>query len=165
MGHDRDLYPMQEVMDAAELASGLDPGATTKLKRLLKHQDNAVRYWAALGFLMRGEAAVADARNDLTVLLNDPKPAPRIAAAEALGRFGNDQDAAAALTVLMQLAPMDTNGLYVSILALNAIDALGARAKPVAAEVAALPVTRPGLPAKLNGYVPQLIKAITARAP
>jgi hypothetical protein len=60
----------------------------------------------------------------------------------------------------MQLAPMDTNGLYVSVLALNAIDAMGDRAKPVAAEVATLPVVRPGLPGKLNGYVPRLIEAI-----
>jgi arylsulfatase A-like enzyme len=165
MGHDRKLYPMSAIMDAAGLASGLDQRATSKLKRLLKHQDSAVRYWAALGFVMRGEAAVAGAREELTALLHDPAPAPRIAAAEALGRFGNDADAAAALTVLMQLAPMDTNGLYVSVLALNAIDAMGDRAKPVAAEVATLPVVRPGLPGKLNGYVPRLIEAIANRPP
>lgn len=164
MGHDRNLYPMKAVMDAAELASGLDPRATSKLKRLLKHKDSAVRYWAALGFVMRGEAAVAGAREELTALLNDPEPAPRIAAAEALGRFGNDADTAAALTVLMQLAPMDTNGLYVSVLALNAIDALGPRAKPVAAEVAKLPITRPGLPPKLKDNVPRLIESITRSA-
>lgn len=160
MGHDRDLYPVEEVLAAAELASSLEAGATSKLKRLLKHPDSAVRYWAALGFVMRGEVAVGGARDELAALLNDPAPAPRIAAAEALGRFGNDADAAAALKTLMQLASMLTNDLYTSVLALNAIDALGARAQPVVAEVATLPVTRPGLPAKLRDYVPQLIKSI-----
>ncbi len=162
MGHDRDSYPLEKVMAAAELASGLEPGATPKLRRLLKDRDSAVRYWAALGFVMRGEAAVTGAREELLALLNDVAPAPRIAAAEALGRHGNAPDADLALKTLMQLAPMDTNGLYVSVLSLNAIVALGEGAKPVAAGVAALPVNRPGLPAKLNDYVPQLIKSIQA---
>lgn len=163
MGQDPKRYPFGEIAAAAELASGLDPQAAAQLRRLLKHPDSSVRYWAALGFLMRGEAAVAGARDPLAALLNDPAPAPRIAAAEALGRFGNDTDAAAALKVLLELAPMDANGLYVSILALNALDALGKRATPAAAAVAILPVTTPGLPAKLGGYVPQLIHSITNR--
>jgi len=163
MGHDHDLYPLEEVLAAAELASNLDPGDGSKLKRLLKHPDSAVRYWAALGFVMRGEAAVAGAHDELAVLLNDPAPAPRVAAAEALGRFGNDADAKAALKALMQLAALDGNSLYTSVLALNAIDALGARAQPAVADVAALPVTRPGLPAKLREYVPQLIASIQRR--
>lgn len=161
MGHDRDAYPLEEVLAAAELASGLDPGATPKLKRLLKHQDSAVRYWAALGFLMRGEAGVTSAREELrAVLQHDPETAPRIAAAEALGRHGSEAEAAAALKVLLELAPLDVNGLYVSVQALNAIDALGARAKPVVAEVSELPTQRPGLPAKLQEYVPRLIQSV-----
>lgn len=165
MGHDRQLYPLEEIVSAAELAANLKSEAIPRLKQLLKHKDSAVRYWAAMGLLMRGPAAVAEARTELVATLEDNAPAPRIAAGEALGRYGRDEDAALALQVLLQLAPMDVNGVYVSMMALNAIDALGARAKPVVSEVAALPVNRPGLPAKLNGYVPQLIKAITTGAP
>jgi uncharacterized sulfatase len=163
MGQDRKRYPFREIAAAAELASDLNPQAAAKLERLLQHPDSSVRYWAALGFIIRGEAAVAGAREHLAKLLNDPAPAPRIAAAEALGRFGNDADAGVASKVLLELAPMDANGLYVSILALNALDALGERANPAAAAVATLPVTRPDLPAKLRGYVPQLIGSITNR--
>lgn len=161
MGHDRNLYPMKEIMAAAELASGLDPDATSKLKGLLTADDSAVRYWAALGFVMRGREAVAGAHDELIKLLNDPAAAPRIAAAEALGRYGNDTDAAVALRVLMELASMDQTDLYVSMMALNAIDAMGDRAKPVVDEVAKLPTTLPGMPRKLAEYVPQLIKHIT----
>jgi arylsulfatase A-like enzyme len=161
LGHDRQLYPMDEIMDAAELASGLDPAATPRLQRLLKHEDSAVRYWAAMGLLMRGKEAVSGAHDGLTALLQDPADAPRIAAAEALGRYGSDADTTAALKVLMALAPMDQTSLYTSMMALNAIDAMGDRAAPVRNEVAKLPVTRPGLPRKLAEYVPQLIKSIT----
>ncbi|MBI1176956.1 sulfatase-like hydrolase/transferase [bacterium] len=161
MGHDRNLYPMKEIMAAAELASGLDPDATSKLKGLLTADDSAVRYWAALGFVMRGREAVAGAHDELMKLLNDPADAPRIAAAEALGRYGSDTDAAVALRVLMELAPMDKTNLYVSMMALNAIDAMGDRAKPVVDEAAKLPTTLPGMPRKLAEYVPQLIKHIT----
>ncbi len=164
MGHDRQLYPLEEIVSAAELAANLKSEAIPRLKQLLKHEDSAVRYWAATGLLMRGPAAVAEARTELIATLQDSAPAPRIAAGEALGRYGRDEDAALALGVLLQLAPMEVNGVYVSMMALNAIDALGERAKPVVSEVASLPVSRPGLPARLNAYVPQLIKAITTGA-
>jgi uncharacterized sulfatase len=165
MGHNRRLYPMEEIMDAAELASGLDPRATPKLVRLLRHEDSAVRYWGAMGLLMRGPDAVAGAREELSALLRDPAPAPRIPAAEALGRFGSEADAAAARAVLLELAPMDVNGLFVSVQALNALDAMGERARPVAKEVAALPLTRPGLAGKFRDYVPRLIESITGTLP
>lgn len=164
MGHDRQRYPLEAVTAAAGLASGLDPGAAGKLKRLLKHRDSAVRYWAALGFVMRGEAAVDHAREQLRELLSDAAPAPRIAAAEALGRFGTAADAAAACRVLIELAPPDPNGLYVSLLALNALDALGPRARAVAGAAAALPAEQPELPAKLREYVPNLIDSIRRSA-
>ena len=161
IGHDRNLYPLAKIMAAAELAAGLDAGAVPQLRRLLRDTDSAVRYWAAMGLLMRGGSAVAAARDELTTVLTDAEPAPRIAAAEALGRYSDGTDASAALTTLLELAPMGTNGVYVSLMALNAIDAMGLRAQPVAAEIATLPITRPGLSPKFSDYVPQLIESIT----
>lgn len=129
---------------------------------MLRDTDSAVRYWAAMGLLMRGQPAVAEAHDELIAALQDTAPAPRIAAAEALGRYGSDADAAASLKVLLGLAPMDTHGVYVSMMSLNAIDAMGERAKSAAAAIAALPTKRPGLPAKLAEYVPRLIESISA---
>ena len=88
---------------------------------------------------MRGSEAVGKARERLRAALKDDSPSVRVAAAEALGRYGDDQDVAAALPVLAEHANINNHGLYVAMLALNAIDEMGDRAKPIAAQVAALP--------------------------
>src|SRR5439155_23958625 len=54
MGHDEKRYPLRRIMGTAELASGLDPRAAGELTKRLADSDSAVRYWAALGLLMRG---------------------------------------------------------------------------------------------------------------
>jgi hypothetical protein len=46
----------------------------------LSDEDSAVRYWAALGLLMRGAAGVAAGEPAFEKLLDDPEPAPRIVA-------------------------------------------------------------------------------------
>jgi len=58
MGHDGKRYPMKKIVAAAELASSLRPGVEQQLVRLMSDHDNAVRYWGAMGLLMRGEPAV-----------------------------------------------------------------------------------------------------------
>jgi uncharacterized sulfatase len=80
----------------------------------------------------------------------------RITAAEALGRYGSDADAKSALDTLLELAPADRNGFYVSLLALNAIDSMGKRASSAKAKVAALNVVEQGLPQRLREYAPRL---------
>lgn len=163
LGHDERLYPLERIMATAELAASPAHGDTGRLVKALADRDSAVRYWAALGLLMRGETAVTEHRDALLKLLQDPSRAPRIAAAEALGRYGNEADAAAALRVLIELAPLDKTDLYVSVMSLNAIDAMGDRAKLAGPEIDALPTERPGLPGKLRAYVPALKESITAR--
>jgi HEAT repeat protein len=113
MGHDEKRYPMSKIMGTAELASGLDPGAAGELTRRLTDPDSAVRYWAAMGLLMRG------AVDGLRKALSDSSPNVRAVAAEALGRYGSAEDLKQSLAVLMELAPADKNGAYVSLLALT----------------------------------------------
>jgi len=54
------------------------------LVRSLNDEDSAVRYWAALGLLMRREKGVQPAHAALTRALEDRSPYVRIAAAEVL---------------------------------------------------------------------------------
>ena len=65
--------------------------------------------------------------DELVKALDDQSPYVRIVAAEALGRYGTDADLEHALPVLLELAPVNRNGVYVSMFALNALDSLGAR--------------------------------------
>jgi len=160
MGHDEWAYDMKPIMAMAEAASSLKADATRKLKKGFTSGDSAVRYWAAMGVLMRGADAVVEAHEELWKQLTDKSPAPRIAAAEALGRYGNDADTARALEVLMAAAAVDKNGPYVAMMALNAIDSMGIRARSDEAAIAALPTDAAGVPKKFGDYIPNLLKSI-----
>ena len=125
VGHDEALYPMRKIMGTADLASSLDKAATPELEKRLKDPDSAVRYWAALGLLMRG------IKQPLENSLTDASPYVRIVAAEALGRYGTEADLQKALPVLVDLAPPQKTNVFVALAALNALDNLGAKVRPV----------------------------------
>jgi len=160
MGHDGKKYPLERILAMADLASSRKPGVTAPLQQGLKDGDSGVRYWAATGLLIRGREAVEASRDGLRAALGDPSPSVRIAAARALGQYGGDADLALALPVLKSLSPPDKNGAYVSIEALNAVDALGSRAAGLADFLRAMPVQDPAAVARANGYVPRLLEKI-----
>lgn len=156
--------PLARILAAAELASSLDPAALPDLTKLLHDPDSAVRYWAALGHLMRGRAAVAGREPDLTELLRDSSAAVRIVAAQALGQFGADEARPAALAVLAGLAPPEKNGVLTAMAALAAIEALGPAAAPLLPGIAAMKASGPSPDPRYNSYVPRLIENITSSA-
>lgn len=164
MGHDPSRYPMKPIMEMAELSSMLDPDAIPKLVAGLQAEDSAVRYWAALGLLMRGESGVTAAADALRKSLGDESPSVQIIAAEALGRYGSENDVQQVLPVLLKTANMDHNSLYVSMLALNAVDALGDKATPILGQISELPRKKPGTEGRLGSYVPRLIDDLSAGA-
>jgi uncharacterized sulfatase len=139
VGHDDRQYPMRKVMTAAEAASSLEPEALPELKKAFADSDSAVRYWAAMGILMRGEPAVKEAKAELHEALGDPAPCARIAAAWALGQYGGPADLEKALPVLLDFASYEENGVYLSLLALTAIDYLDERAASAIDTLKALP--------------------------
>jgi uncharacterized sulfatase len=129
MGHDSKKYPLQRIFETAELASSYDNrGTIPKLKERLKDDDSAVRYWAALGLLIRGQAAEATARNELRSALKDKSPYVRVVAAESLGRYGGDADRQAGLAELIELGSQEKYGVFVAMAALNSLGELGPKA-------------------------------------
>jgi uncharacterized sulfatase len=160
MAHDEGKYPARTVIETAELAASRDQAATPKLLQSLAHSDSAVRYWAVTGLLIRGAGAVGGSLAKLRQALKDTAPSVRIAAAEALARHGQPEDLEPAMNVLLDLAAQDVHGVYVSLQALNAIDAVGVKAKPWKSRIAALARTDTRIQPKLNGYVPRLLEHI-----
>jgi uncharacterized sulfatase len=163
MGHDDSKYPFERIMGMAEQASMLKPDALPALKPRLKDSDSAVRYWAALGMLMRGESGVRAAHDELVAALNDASPYVRIAAAEALGRYGTDPDLKAALKVLVELGPIGKNSVFVSMAALNALDAVGDKASSAADAIKAMPANGKVPDPRYSSYVPRLLEDLQAR--
>ena len=128
IGHDDAKYPLARIVAAAELASGLKADAVPELKKALADGDSAVRYWGAMGLLMRDRPAVEAAHGELQKALADAAPCVRLAAAAALSQCGTQADLEQALPVLVELAPPGKHGVNVSLMALNAIEALGPKA-------------------------------------
>ena len=162
MGRNDGIYPFKKILAAAELASSLRPEAIPALQKSLRASDSAVRYWAAMGLLMRGREAVQNARKPLRAALGDVSPSVRTIAAEALSLFGSEADLAPALTVLIEAADLRTQSVHTSILALNALDELDRRASAVRGSIAALPGTNDAVVAKMRSYVPRLIEKTLA---
>lgn len=158
MARDSSRYPLKRILAAANLAAGLDPSALPKLRTNLRDQDSAVRYWAALGILMRGEPAVLSSRDELRAALQDKSPDVQITAAEALAKFGPREDVPPALTLLADRANWETHGVFSAMAALNSIDALGAKAASLAAPFSALPTNGPAPHARYREYVPRLVE-------
>ena len=157
MGHDPTKYPLERVFAAAQAASSLKKEDVPKLLKAFGDEDDAVRYWAAIGLLMREADGVNAGRKQLNKALGDEAPYVRIAAAEALGRYGTDEEAAEALAVLMPLANVQESGIYLSLAALNAIDYMDGRAKSAEAAIEALPVQARNMPDRVgSGYLKNL---------
>jgi uncharacterized sulfatase len=138
-GHDASRYPLQRIMDTAAIAASRSPEGISALTASFADADPAVRYWAALGTLIRGTDAVRKAHQPLSKALEDADPSVRTAAAWALAQYGSQDDLDRALPVLVDLADLDKHGLYVALAAMNALDYLDEKAAAAADRIEKLP--------------------------
>ncbi len=157
LARDDAKYPFARIFEAADLASRLNPAALPQLQKLIADSDSAVRYWGALGFLMRGQPGVDAGQAALRTALKDTSPYVRIVAAEALARHGPASDLSPALAVLRELTPPEKNGVFVAMAALSAIEALGTKAAPLHDLVRTMKAEGPSPDGRFNSYVPRQI--------
>jgi arylsulfatase A-like enzyme len=124
MARDDRLYPLERLIDAADLAGRRNPESVPRLVAMLQDEDPGIRYWGAAGCLMLArEAKSADAA--LVEALKDPTPCVRITAAEAVAAIGHEAEAIAVLT-----AALEAENPRAVLEAINALDALGDAARP-----------------------------------
>lgn len=124
-------YPLERILEMAELASDLKSGQIDKLLQGLQDSDSAVRYWAVTGILARGQKAYDAAREPILHALDDPAPSVQIVAAWTVGRYGSPEELQRALDVLKVFVDYEGKGPYLSMLALNALNDLGTKSEPV----------------------------------
>jgi hypothetical protein len=163
IGHDDARYPFERIFAMAELASLMKPEAVSRLREAMTDPDRAVRYWAVMGFLMRGEGAVRPATAELKRAQNDDSPYVRIAAAWALAEHGEGADANAAIMKLGEHAAWGKNDVFTTLAALTVIDHLGMKALPLRDAVKSWPATGLSPDERYNTYVPRLLQSIAAR--
>jgi hypothetical protein len=100
MGMDPKRNPVQQLLDAANVANQCDAAAMPRLRDLLKADDGALRRWGVIGLLALG-AKAAPATETLLSALKDPAPDVRMTAAEALCGLGHVDDAVPVLISLL----------------------------------------------------------------
>jgi hypothetical protein len=120
-------YPLELILETAEMASTRDAGSLNKLIERLSDKNPIVRYWAVTGCIILEKKAAA-AKPQLNALLQDSEPAVRIAAAEALYGLG---ETTIALPILSQT--LTNNNLHARVQALNILEMMGQQAKPALA--------------------------------
>ena len=68
------LFPVARIWEAADVASSRRLDSAGRLVTLLADGDPGVRYWGAVGLLIRGETDVRRAHGALTAALADVSP-------------------------------------------------------------------------------------------
>jgi uncharacterized sulfatase len=162
LGHDDPRYPFDRIVATAEAASMVGVDALPDLIKALDDTDAAVRYWGALGILMRGRDGFDAAEREIHQALGDRSPDVRVVAAQALGQFGTADDRARALAVLVELSDRSRNDVFISLAALNALDALGTKAEPVLDALQSLLKEGPVPDPRYAPYVPRLLTDLIA---
>jgi uncharacterized sulfatase len=161
IGQNNELYTLKKILAMAEVASSGQQNEQAELVAGLDDQNSAVRYWAAMGLLMRGEDAVKQAHSALQKSLKDSSKSVRCIAAEALGKYGDAQESKEAVKTLVSLSNQNQDGVYVAMLALNGLDKLSnEKVAPVKDEIAQLPLKNPKLDRRLQSYVTRLVERI-----
>jgi arylsulfatase A-like enzyme len=121
--HKPGAWPVERVIALATLTSERNPANLPKFMEALSDGSEPMRWWAAQGCTILGDAA-APAETALRKCLSDPSGAVQVVAAEALARMGKVN---VALPVLEHCV---TNSPWVGLQAANVLDRLGNEARP-----------------------------------
>ena len=123
LGHDPSRLQLDHVLTVAELVSDVNDQSWNQFPQLLAHPEPGVRYWAAMGLMLRGREAVAGNVPALVARLDDESPAVRVMAAETLLRTGCHPQTQA-IQVLTQACTGGPAPPALAVQALNAVDDL-----------------------------------------
>ncbi len=160
---DDSRYPFERIYAAAHDASTFGRESTAAVIEHCQDADSAVRYWGVLGLLMRGPAGDEAGRERLQAAIDDSSVYVRIAAAEALARFGDDAEQERARSVLLAAGDWGRSDVWTSMTALNAIDALGANGAPLK-EMLRARRSQGNIPhARYAEYVPRLLNTLESK--
>ncbi|MCH1487414.1 MAG: sulfatase-like hydrolase/transferase [Pseudomonadales bacterium] len=142
----QDGFPIELIIDTAEIASLGNHKNIPLLSERLEHPEASVRYWSALGLGILKEQA-RPAKGLLEKRLQDSSADVQIAAAEALIHLGDSEQALAVL-----ITQLKNESPTIRIHAANALQEIGSKAKPVAGQLEAMVAAMEAL--KAQGKLP-----------
>ena len=131
MVRDSEQYPLERLFEMAETAAGYSLDDVPALVNAMDDEDAGIRYWAAMGVLIRGAEAFETAASEVRQAIDDESPSVRVVAAETLVRYGGENERGNGLDALVELAQPDVHGVYVTFEALNTFGNLGPKAEAI----------------------------------
>jgi hypothetical protein len=123
--HDDKAYPLQRIMELADVVTQRDPANLSKFIPLMTTDNECIRYWATMGCLMLRDKA-SPAAEALYKRLADESGSIRVVAAETLAYIGQDKKGVDALTNILA----SHKNPWVRLQAINALHNLGDKARP-----------------------------------
>lgn len=161
MAQNDTMYPIERILNFAEIAAMRDPETIDRIITGFDDPDPAIRYWAILGILIRGEEAFSVTSDLLRESLRDDNPVVRLVAAQSLVKFGDRADKDSAVEILLELAPADKENAFVSISALSILSGLMDEYGDSIREVVSdMEVNDPGQPGRPNDYVHRIVSGM-----
>lgn len=128
----RGAYPLGRAMALAAIAARGDRANLSYLNEQLDEANEVLRYWAATGLLILGDAARNSLTRLQTAMRDDVSPQVRVVAAEAVANLTDGTQAVALLADLLEHHPHPR----VKLQAMNALTFIGDKARPAQAVIA-----------------------------
>ena len=146
-----------EVGNAANRASHPETPLQEIFQMATEKDKPATVHWASVGILMRGAQAVASNKPAIYELMTSEIATVRVNSAETLAQYGDQQDLEKSLPVLLEIAQSYETDYYAAVWALNAIDRLEGKAKPLYAKLDELPKEPRSKKKRGQGYIERLV--------
>ena len=160
LGHDSARYDLESIERAADIATRTMDTHPKQLRDLLSANDAAIRYWGAVGYLVRGVRGIQVDWNDMRTSSKDSSLSVQVIALESLARFGTPEDRQTSIARLWELADSTKNDLFVSVAAMNALDHSQLKPTEKPANIKDFPSQSKGYPQRYDTLLPKLIEKL-----
>jgi arylsulfatase A-like enzyme len=167
LAHDAAAYPLEAIIDAAELTTSQSTGELSRLKQASVNSHPVIRYWVANGLLATADRlATADQMDQASKaeiiklargMSTDTSVYVRCVANEILARYAAEVDRKVAIKALLEEAKNSDKNIFISMAALNALLACQPTRAEIGTSLDGLP-ERGGntLSSRYNGYTMRL---------
>lgn len=166
LAKDAQQFPVEKILNVAELASAAKPGDLEVLLRSKVDPDSACRYWVAQGVLIRAiqdqarQQCVAAARG----MSNDSSPYVRCLANETLARFGTVAEQESAVKSLLRIADIRSEGFFPGLVAFNSLDWCPITKSVIGSSFDGIPEMPNEMHQRYKTYIPRMIERINSQA-
>jgi uncharacterized sulfatase len=160
VGLRRELFPVEEIYDAADQAMRLSLERPELLLPLLNHKRREIRYWGYQGLLYQAVLGKRIDPNLTSAGLKDESPINQALAAEILARYGSEDDRQVGIESLKKIIIDDASSLFDKLQAINGLDFLELKTPEMNEFLARVQAKDTRQPARYQAYLGDMVKRL-----